>query len=529
MALIAKKKTKESPRNLNRRAENLSIALALACFALFLRLATLMPIHTGVDERDYWHSAKAIARGLPYPELTHRTVRFSVILPTAIGQLVAGSGPNSYYVMPILNSMFQAALFFLIGTRLHGRLAGILAGLGIILFPYMIRAGSQVRPEIFSISYMATACYFFIRFIESKKHGYRWIVLCGFSIFVGYLAKITNLFFLPGFAIAAFLARKRLRDPVILCIVPFILYLIETPLYAIFTPYPLGQLQVISANHLDGNAALQEVSFLGLFLRYAPRNLDAYWSIAFILFAILSFRACYNKSWRINRLSLILPGVSFFFFLTFAVKSFDPVVPAEPFINRYFSAVLVPVILVIAIALAELITSVMRVRLSMQPTQRHKAVLVWTGLGFSSIVLILLSAILPIPDSYRIYLPHPFRLGSHPISSNSFYQKTVTESWDLGRPIVAKRNVSASNVAGINSIMTAVHYYLDYSRYPMGVPPRPASGEIGGFPLFIISDPSKGNSLSTDRVVAAIRNPFRLRFLNLQELGRLGETVFTEE
>src|SRR5512145_2682850 len=85
------------------KREEGAILIALLIFALLFRLLTLMPIHSGVDERDYWTAAKALVQGTDYPALTHRTVRIAVILPVALFQLILGTGPNVYYVTPILN------------------------------------------------------------------------------------------------------------------------------------------------------------------------------------------------------------------------------------------------------------------------------------------------------------------------------------------------------------------------------------------------------------------------------------------
>ena len=187
-----------------------------------------MMIHTGVDERDYWFSAKAIARGLPYPDINHRTTRFTVILPVAGAQLVLGSHPNVYYVLPVLNSMIQAAIAFVIGLRLRGRLTGFLAALAITLFPYMIRAGSQVRPEIFSITYVFMAFLVFIDYLERTENEALPLIWTAVWLFVAYESKITNLFFVPGLLAAVLVYKKKPGHAILFSAVLLFLFLAET-------------------------------------------------------------------------------------------------------------------------------------------------------------------------------------------------------------------------------------------------------------------------------------------------------------
>src|SRR6056297_69548 len=93
----------------------------LIAFTLFFRLYLLQMINVGPDEIDYWFRAKRLSGPGAYPELMHRTIRWSLILPVAFFQFLLGSHPLVYYVTPILNSLFQTALLYYLGRRLFGR------------------------------------------------------------------------------------------------------------------------------------------------------------------------------------------------------------------------------------------------------------------------------------------------------------------------------------------------------------------------------------------------------------------------
>ncbi|HOT63095.1 MAG TPA: glycosyltransferase family 39 protein [Treponemataceae bacterium] len=218
------------------RKKDAIIILSLVFLSLWVRLSTLMMVHTGVDERDYWFAAKAISQGLPYPELSHRTVRWAVILPVALAQSLFGSHPNAYYVMPLLAALSQAVLVYLLGRALNGRLAGSLASIALTFFPYQIRAASQVRPEIFSMTYVLLAALALVRYVRSSSDRARIsaAVLAALATFLAYEAKITNLFFMPGIAIAILLYSKGkgLKDALAYGGVLAGLYLAETAAYA---------------------------------------------------------------------------------------------------------------------------------------------------------------------------------------------------------------------------------------------------------------------------------------------------------
>lgn len=189
-----------------------AVIVSLLVLTLWFRVSTQMITHTGVDERDYWTSAKALSQGYEYPELSHRTVRWAVILPVALIQLLFGVHPNVYYIAPVLNALAQTFLVYIIGRRLKNRMTGIIAAFFMIFFPYQIRAASQVRPEIFSMTYILLAVFFFIKYLADGNRGRRPLVslcLSSLMIFVSYEAKITNLFFLPGFFAAILLFGKK--------------------------------------------------------------------------------------------------------------------------------------------------------------------------------------------------------------------------------------------------------------------------------------------------------------------------------
>jgi len=514
------------------RKKDAIIILSLVFLSLWVRLSTLMMVHTGVDERDYWFAAKAISQGLPYPELSHRTVRWAVILPVALAQSLFGPHPNAYYVMPLLAALSQAVLVYLLGRALNGRLAGSLASIALTFFPYQIRAASQVRPEIFSMTYVLLAALALVRYVRSSSDRARIsaAVLAALATFLAYEAKITNLFFMPGIAIAILLYSKGkgLRDALAYGGVLAGLYLAETAAYAALTPYALGHLAVIASHHLSSEFASPLGGFLDLFTRYAPENLELYWSIPFLAFAALAFMsfaprrpAAFARAGDPATKAVTLASLSFFLFVTFAVTSVDPLLPAEDFINRYFCAVLPLVLAVLASAASDAIARFPSARATFA-----RAFSGWRAPAASLILcgLVTLAFSLPIvPRSVRPFAHTPLRAGDHPLALNSEYRALVTRAYDEGTPIVA-----ADGNGGMNAALTATYFFLDESRYSGGRPPSPTKGLSGDVPVYVVSRDS-GNAALTGDALFVVRNPFRARSFDAKRAAELDSDGFPKD
>jgi hypothetical protein len=495
------------------------VLFSLLVFALFFRLATLMMIHTGVDERDYWFSAKAIAHGLPYPELSHRTTRFSVILPVALAQAVAGSHPDVYYVLPVLNALVQVALAFLIGRRLRGSLAGFLAALALILFPYMIRAASQVRPEIFSVTYILAALYCFIGYFERKEGELVPLLWTAAWMFLAYEAKITNLFFLPGMALAIVLVKRNWAHAFMFAGSILALFLAETGIYALFTEYKMGELSIILKNHFRSDS-LTVPHFSSLLGRYSSEHLQAYWQLPFALFGLAS--VVYLAKRTDARITvLVLASLSFFLGITLEVKSINPITPAESFINRYFSAVLGPLFIVLGYAaqgLAERLWGSLKRR-----PRRAGAEAAWPYaalLGLGAVLTLGLFSLPRLPSSIRGYANSPLHLSRHPLALNEAYRKEINAAIKTGTPIVA-----VDGVGGDNAIQTCANYFVDLDNYKNGRPPAILAFSREGLGFYALAvAPGAG---AAESCLVAVRTPFRLAPLSSRELGGISDSAFS--
>lgn len=489
-----------------------TILLMLLAVTLVVRLWTIMMIHTGVDERDYWYSAKSISQGYEYPYVNHRTIRWGVIGPVAFAQTLTGVHPNAYYVMPVLNSLAQTALLYLLGKRLFNRRVGVLAAMCLIFFPYQIRAASQVRPEIFSITYILAMLYFFSRYATAgdRKESLKNLALASAMLLVSYETKITNLFFMPGMFALILVYRRgtRVRDCLLFGGIPLAGFVLETVLYAVFAGYRFGQLEIIMSKHVTGMETLS--SFAEVFNRYRSPWLQAYWQIPFLLFAALAvFTLARNRKREL--VLLIVPAISFFFFITFTVSGLKPLKMAEPFINRYFSAVLPAVFLVICFYAD-------RLWRRWRPSRPSYGAFVRATAGGTIAFMVLFS--LPfLPSQVREYVRCPLS-GEHPFRVNVAYRAFINDAWKKGLAIVAWKGGS-----GYNACATASWYFLDEDKYVDNAAPGPKRILVetdGG----LVEAQSLAGRMPGPVFVNAIRDPFRVREVPFDSIRNLSSGKF---
>jgi len=265
-------------------------------------------------------------------------------------------------------------------------------------------------------------------------------------------------------------------------------------------------------NHVEGMESLS--SFSEVFSRYTEPYLQWYWQVPMAAFAFLSFFTVIKN--RKRELALIIvPALSFFFFVTFTVSSLHPLKMAEPFINRYFSAVLPAMFFVICFYIDVLINNSFRVRI---PEKLFMSLTI-SGMG----VFVILFSIPAIPSKIKEYVRPPFATD-HPFKLNDEYRRTINDAWIKNRSMV-----STASIAGRNANESAGCYYLDISHYIDGVAPETTAvtvdTEFSSVRLFTLGGrvPSSGET-----VLNVIRNPFRIQEIPFTKLAVLRNEAFPE-
>ncbi len=486
------------------RDEDRRIVAGLVLFTLAFRLLTLMMIATGIDERDYWFSARRLLLGLPYDNIQHRTIRFAVILPVLAAQALFGTHPDVYYVVPLVLSLVQVALIYRVGLRLHGRAAGFVAALMLVTFPYMIRGGSQVRPDSFSLTYVLASFSFFLAYLDGERDRTRNLLVSSVFLFVAYQAKITNIYFAPGFLLAILAFRRGRgrgrRDALLFCAPLLVLYAVEHALLYRLSGDPLGQIGIIIHNHFTGDY-IAPMDFWGLFGRFSPGKLPWYWMAVLLLAAAAAVRYAVRRKPDAATAALLALAASFLLGETFVVKSIHPVIPVEPFIHRYLLGMLGPVLLLDAPLLVDVWR---RVRPAAGPLRARSCA--------SLMAAVLLAAagafsIPGLPRSVRIYANNPLRPSEHPLALVEDYRRTVSDAFDRGVPVVATDDLS-----GRNPLETCAQFFVSDSVLEASGLPRLVEASLAGRPVVALARAPVSAAYLRDPgspVVAVRRNPLR--------------------
>jgi len=106
-------------------------------------------------------------------------------------------------------------------------------------------------------------------------------------------------------------------------------------------------------------------------------------------------------------------GIEFFFLITVAVKDLHPITPAESFINRYFSVVLVPVFLTLSY-IAEGLTHRIPDGRGLALLRSTRAYLALIAIGLAGMLSIF--SVPALPARFRQYAHSPMVPQRHPFS-----------------------------------------------------------------------------------------------------------------
>lgn len=371
----------------------------LLAFTLIVRLRTLETIETSGDPFEYVLAVKEIVyRGSETWVWTHHSARFGIVLPSALIFWIAGADPLAYYIVPLAFALLTSAIFYATARRLHGVGFGLVATGRLVVFPMMVRNGSQIAPGGFLIAYLAGAAYFYVRLQEpsSRRDLARWVLGMAVFTFLAYLAKVTAVYAAMGFAAALVITARRWKTALAYLLVLLVLFGIEWLCYSLFSDVEGGRFGVISQTHLTSKKLEPLDGWWELVSRFW--RFKGYW---LYLFAASLLAAAYyissRQRIRTTAAGLHIVGLCLIGGTILGVKSIDPIVPAVPLRMRYGSPA-VPFLLIGVLSAGRALVET-KFRLS------------WTrakvGVGAS---LAFALALTVYPDNWKTLDEHPLRL-----------------------------------------------------------------------------------------------------------------------
>lgn len=393
------------------------LLLAVVVFSLAVRLITTPELDVGGDATIKWYNGKVLLGVAAGDwEWTHHTARFGVMLPMLLVQSLGGTDPPFYYLPTFAVAALEAALLFLIAARLASPAFGFWVAIALVLHPQMVISGAQLLPGVYSAAYLL-ACAWCLLCYRDAHGGLGWLLLAALSLFLAYLSKLSNLFFLPGIALALWSWRSSLRDVACFWGALLLLIALEIGAYQLFTEYGFGRISIVNATGLPMEPL---DSWLGLFGRYAAlpwswTNVLAGYAIAALGLWLAAARGHLDD----RTVGVLWLPASFLVGFTFAVRSIDPIIPAQVFNARYLTAGLPFFILAIGLFA--------RFGLSLLPLPALPALPPRRAVGAASIVAALLAWQL---------LAHFPGVAEHPIAKLSAARESVAD-FIRGTPVVS--------------------------------------------------------------------------------------------
>ncbi len=392
-----------------------------------------MEVNTGGDNIDYWYYGKALLNNYPYGELFHRSIRWGILFPIALFQLIFGTSAWVIYLIPIFMTLVLNGVIYKLGKYLFSSKVAFLSIVIFQFFPYTIRIGSQLFLALFSISYVLISLYFLLRFFDLEKGSRKsklYFALSVTFLFIAYETKITNLYVLIPWVILL-IKRSSLKSAFIYCLILAGLYSIEHFCYAVFAGYPMGRLEIILSTHFGsgsmtlGQGVQFDGTFLGLFERYSFKNFPIYWHLITWPGIAAGIILLKNKIQPQKVGMLLTVIITFMFILTFAIKSVNPFIPMEDFVVRYFSPLLPLFAMLISLTLFSFVPVANRLM--------DNKLIVLSTFVLPLCLICFMAIILPfLPKSAGNYLNNPLKPSEHNFIKTINFEKEVNRVKDLG-------------------------------------------------------------------------------------------------
>lgn len=381
----------------------------------------LLPmVETGGDAVEGWFFVKKLSWGIEITdrEWNHRTVRFGILGPAYVAAAVLGTRPWVYYVAPLLMSGLAAVLLFRFTDRRFGRSEAWLITSAFCLFPQVHGVAAQQKPEIFSIVYMLACANALAAFGDTKKRHH--LVFAGVCLFFAYWTKLPNVFFVPGLLALLLAEGGRAKEAVWFGGTALLLIATENIAH-VAAGQEYGRLGYMIAKHFTSKA-LESTDVLGLFGRYT--QLNGTWALLFVSYSLAAVVAiARRKVLRPTERALVVLSLVFFGCTTFAVKSLDPLVPAQPFRDRYLCAAVPWMLLTVLISTRVLLAG--RIEFC-------KRGVVPAAIGLATLGRV---------------ATHPVPLREHPLRLLPKYEAEFAETFEHGRPVFATESRQGLRVA----------------------------------------------------------------------------------
>jgi hypothetical protein len=422
------------------------LGLGVTLFALAVHFVELEPIEIGGDALNKWHFVRQWFHHFDVTKVIwdHHLARFGVNAPTFVVQVLLGRRAPIYHVASLAASTLLVALVYAIGVMAHGRAAGFIAAVWLVLFPSWVRAGTQLSPDSFGAAWAALALLLLVAYGRAERRATLWLVLSALAAAWAYLAKEPLVFFIPGALIGVYVQKRRVRDVAIYAAVPLFVFGLETLFYRCVSPYS-SRFAIVSATHGKDPVLTRKY----LVLHSVWEALDRFSGLPDYYYPLLVLAlagvVCVPWLTKERRVWAVLAfPTTFFFFYTFAFRHLNPLTLWTRFLARYLDAG-VPFAALAAALFVTVGTARLVERVKPPPALVSRALRLgpWAG-GLVLVVLFGLSL-----------AAHPLR-ENHPFYETGRLERILSDAYRRGIPIVTRGGAD-----GYRALKAAYYVYID--------------------------------------------------------------------
>jgi hypothetical protein len=289
-------------------------------------------VEYGGDAVEKWNFARQWSYANDFQgKWTHHMTRMGVNAFSWLIQKLFGRSWHSYAYGPFFMAALQVPFIYATARKLAGRWAGVLGVLLIMYLPMVHRSASQVLPDGYAGTWGIISAYLFFRWADAPARTERLIAIA-VGCFIGYLTKETFFFFFPGFVLAIWLERRRLRDVALYLGAMLAGFVLETAAYAVFTPFS-SRWAAIHSTHGAGDD-WTEVGFWDLFKHFHELH-DGSKYLMFFAFAAGLWLITFPRENHSHGRGLALICFSQILGVTFVVRDINPIKIFQGFDPRY--------------------------------------------------------------------------------------------------------------------------------------------------------------------------------------------------
>ncbi|HEX3445662.1 MAG TPA: glycosyltransferase family 39 protein [Chthoniobacterales bacterium] len=180
--------------------------LSISVFGFLARLACTTGL-IGSDDLAYSRYAQLIAHHQYHPESIHYALRYGLTIPVAVLYGLLGVHEWTTFLLPLIASTASVPVLMIIGARLVGPRAGLLAGVLLASFPVSLFYATILVPEPVAGLYVLLALLLYTE-TERRAHPEAFALVAGLTLGISYVTKESAAFVVIAVVLDALLRKK---------------------------------------------------------------------------------------------------------------------------------------------------------------------------------------------------------------------------------------------------------------------------------------------------------------------------------